>query len=183
MAVRILHCGKNRRNYDICLNKKIAGFPMRLAEVGDLIYFALRLDSEKRTVTGARGILEQPTDRKPWEDGEKYVQCFTVKDMEYCKPFDVSELKRIVGNSWPVKYLQRSKPIHEEDSINLLDDLFTANRISTPIYLSDGDDVVDIEETGEQTPPDDVVTQELDDMETAEAETTQDEAIKIMGTF
>jgi len=183
MAVRILHCGKNRRNYDICLNKKIAGFPMRLAEVGDLIYFALRLDSEKRTVTGARGILEQPTDRKPWEDGEKYVQCFTVKDMEYCNPFDVSELKRIVGNSWPVKYLQRSKPIHEEGSINLLDDLFTANRISIPIYLSDGDDVVDIEETGEQTPPDDVVTQELDDMETAEAETTQDEAIKIMGTF
>jgi len=188
MAVRILHCGKNKKNYDICLKQNIAGFPMRLAEAGDLIYFALRLDAEKKTVTGARGILDQPTDRKPWEDGERYVQCFTVKDMEYCEPVDLSELKRIVGSSWPVKYLQRSKPIHEEGSITLLDELFTANGLSTPVFFSDGEDeseaVVDTEEDDEQILSDDAsVDDEIDAMEPEQGETPQDEAIKIMGTF
>ncbi len=194
MATRILHCGKNTENYDICLKDKIAGFTMRVAEEGDLVYFALRLDKERKTVSGARGVLDAPTDKKPWDDAERYVQCFTVKDMQFCDPIDLSELKTVVGKLWSIKYMQSPKPIREEESCELLDSLFNENRVNQPIYFTeekekDTSEYVEDEEnhiTGEAALKSDTTTCSntvaWEDEKEAEEE-IQEDAINIMGTF
>ena len=193
MAVRILHCGTSVENYNICINQKIAGFTRRIAEIGDLIYFAVRIKDQKKTITGARGILEQPTDKKPWPDAEKYVQCFTVKNIEYCEPFDLSILKKTGGKYWPAKYLQNSKPITDTESVELLNEHFEKNRIEHPISL-EKEDFSDISEKTDSSNShiknavdtinsilgntlEDEIVQDSSDYETTE------EDIRVMGTF
>lgn len=37
---------------------------------------------------GARFVLDEAADYRPWPDGGRYVNCMTVKDMEFCGPFN-----------------------------------------------------------------------------------------------
>lgn len=126
--VRILHCGKFLDNYYLCINEKVAGFSQRfrVGGTGDLIYIAVKIG--KQSLCGARGTLGEITDIKPWEDAEKYIQCFKLKNIEFCEPFDISVLREAGGQSWGAKYLQGSKLIKDIDAINILDKNFKTNK-------------------------------------------------------
>ena len=175
MATRILHCGKSIENYNLCIEKKVAGFTKRVADEGDLIYFAVKKSNS--TICGARGYLSQLTIQKPWEDSERFVQAYTIRDLEYCKPFDLSILSEAGGKYWVLKYVQGSKEIKDEDAKKLLDDSFHAFKQTQFEKLDEEEqdqDVNGIEEMGIET---NIGNIKLDD------ESILTEQIKIMGTF
>lgn len=76
---RILHCGTSLKNYFLCINKKVIGFTQRTADIGDIIYLSVK--HNKKTLCGAKATISELTDYKPWEDAERYVQCFKVENM------------------------------------------------------------------------------------------------------
>lgn len=117
MAVRTLHCGKNIDNFNLCLDNKVAGFTHRGPEPGDVIYLLVR--KCKKTECGARFVLDYITDEKPWEDSDKYVVSFSIKDIEFCRLFDISFLKEDGGEYWTLKYLQASKEIDNKAAKHL----------------------------------------------------------------
>ncbi len=106
MATRILHCGKNIENYNICVDEKVAGFTAGGPSTGDLIYLVVRVG--KKSLCGARFTLNEITDYKPWPDSENYVLSYTIQNIEYCKPFDISVLAG-PGGPLGVKILASSK--------------------------------------------------------------------------
>ncbi|WP_027621820.1 hypothetical protein [Acetivibrio clariflavus] len=176
---RILHCGESRVNYNLCITKKVAGFTRRVAEKGDLIYFSIKIG--KKTLCGARGILGDPTDYKPWKDSERYLQCFRVINMEYCEPFDVSILKEYGGPSWGGKYLQGSKAIKEEEAIKCLEIMFEKNKRNEPYIFEQDEEINDI--AGDNNNNDDtlisgeeIIDDELDNF-------SEEDRLDIMGTF
>jgi len=133
MAVRILHCGKSIRNYNLCIEHKVAGFTKRGKNIGDIIFLVVKV--KKQSLCGLRAKLADTTDIKPWDDAENYVSCFMMEDIEYCKPFDIKVLAKVGGKSWGLKYLQGSKPIEDEEAIRILNDNFNQNRIDKPKYF------------------------------------------------
>ena len=80
--IRTLHCSTNIKNYNLCLNFKVAGFTHRGPESGDIIYLLFK--EGKKTFCGARFELDTITDEKPWDDAENYVLCYSVKNIEFC---------------------------------------------------------------------------------------------------
>ena len=123
-SVRILHCGKSVKNYYICMSSKIVGFTQRFSNggTGDRIYIAV--NSNGKSVCGARAILGEPVEQKPeWENGERLIKCYRIKDIEFCQFFDLSILKRVDKN-WGAKFVLSSKPIVVKKAINLLDKKF-----------------------------------------------------------
>jgi hypothetical protein len=176
MTIRILHCGKSIENYTLCIQHKVAGFTRRGALTGELIYLAVKVG--KNSLCGARGILSDNTDEKPWEDSENYVNCFRLEQMEFCQPFDIKILKSIGGNYWALKFVQGAKPINNEEAEQILNQEF-ANNISevftefTPTTKIDLDEDTPDEETIE------VTEQNIEEILNEVPETE----IKIMGTF
>lgn len=125
MAVRILHCGKSVENYNLCIEHKVAGFIKRVAEKGDLVYFAVKIG--KTSYCGARAILDEITDYKPWEDRDSYVQCYRIVNLEFCTPFELKILSEVGGKYWSVKYVQSAKTINDSAAISLLDEKFKSS--------------------------------------------------------
>lgn len=117
MTVRTLHCGKNIDNFNLCLDNQVAGFTHRGPEPGDVIYLLVR--KGKKTECGARFVLDYITDEKPWEDSDKYVVSFFIKDIEFSRLFDISFLKEDGGEYWTLKYLQASKAIDNKAAKHL----------------------------------------------------------------
>ncbi len=107
MIVRTLHCSNNIENYNICLDYEIVGFGHRGPVSGDKIYLLLKKD--RKTLCGARFELDNVKDEKPWEAADRYVLCYSIKNIEFCKFFDVEFLADIGGHYWTLKYLQGSK--------------------------------------------------------------------------
>lgn len=132
--VRIMHCGKSVENYHLCVTEKIAGFSQRFRTggTGDMIYVAVKIG--KQSLCGARGILDEVTDNKPWEDADKYIQCFKIKNIELCTPFDIKVLKKVGGNSWGAKYLQGSKIIKDKEAVEILNGEFI-NNITNKLFI------------------------------------------------
>lgn len=178
MNYRILHCGKSKINFNLCVEEKVAGFPRRLAEKGDMIYFVVKID--KKSLCGARGILDELTDYKPWEDRDRYLQCYKVINMEYCEPFDTSILRDYGGTSWGGKYFQGSKAIKEKEAIERLESVFNENK-RNEIYTFDIDNDTEIincdENDSEVAMPD--LDSEEDDIE----DISEEDRLDIMGTF
>lgn len=85
---------------------------------------------------GARAILSSVTDYKPWEDADRYVQCFMLKDIEFCTPFDISILSRVGGQHWGVKFTQASKEIKIQEAVDLLNRTFEMNRVEEYVPFS-----------------------------------------------
>lgn len=180
---RILHCGKLIENYYICINEKIAGFSQRFREggKGDTIYLAVKIG--KKSLCGARGILDEFTDNKPWNDSDKYIQCFKVKDLEFCKPFDISILREVGGKSWGAKYLQGSKAIKENEAVKLLNNKFMKN-ITNEVYMFSDDNDIIIEEDIQNN--EDIIDDEgnVDSDSDGIIDTDYDEdKLDILGTF
>ena len=125
-AVRILHCSDNLDNYVVCVENEVAGFGNRSPQKGDLIDLSYKVDNE--TLCGARFVLDRETDEKPWNDSERYVVSFKVRNVEYCKPFPLKIIGKI-EQYWGAKYLQGSKQIKEKNVQDLLDKTFRKNHI------------------------------------------------------
>lgn len=140
MSTRILHCSSSSENYNICIEQKVAGFSNRGPQPGDSVYLAAKVG--KKTLCGARFKLDRLTDFKPWPDGEKYVHSLTIKEVEYCQPFDLSILSQTGGKFWSLKYIQASKPISDKPACDLLEQEFSRNKTDyfTPFSIDSGED-------------------------------------------
>lgn len=106
------------------MSSKIVGFTQRFSNggTGDRIYIAV--NSNGKSVCGARAILGEPVEQKPeWENGERLIRCYRIKDIEFCQFFDLSILKKVDKN-WGAKFVLSSKPIIVKKAINLLDKKF-----------------------------------------------------------
>ena len=178
MSVRISHCSNSIENYNLCIKEKVAGFTNRGAKPGDLIYLVVKVG--KKSLCGTRFILDDPTDYKPWPDAENYVNALTIKDIEYCTPFDISILSEAGGKFWSLKYVQGSKPVSDSKAIDILNAVFQKNRT---------DAFIEFEEVAQSEI-------EIQEVKADEPETIEDEKelikvikeipdvkVNIMGTF
>ncbi|EJF09059.1 hypothetical protein O71_17226 [Pontibacter sp. BAB1700] len=98
-----------------------------------MVYLAVKVG--KRTLCGARFKLDQLTNHKPWQDGQRYVHTLSIKEVEFCKPFDMAVLSETGGKYWSIKYVQSSKPITDQAACDLLDRQFKTNKIDHFIPL------------------------------------------------
>ncbi|GHA63228.1 hypothetical protein GCM10007389_14610 [Pontibacter akesuensis] len=83
----------------------------------------------KKAVCGARFILDQVTDHKPWADGDKYVHALKVKNIEYATPFDLGLLAQVGGQYWGMKYMQFAKAIADSAAVDALKQAFEKNKV------------------------------------------------------
>jgi hypothetical protein len=175
MATRTLHCSDNYENYNICLDNSIAGFGHRGPLPGDKVYLLIK--KERKSLCGARFELDTVTDERPWEDSEKYVLCYTIRNVEFCDFFNIDFLSEVGGNYWTLKYLQGSKSFDEVAS-KLLDEEFSKHKCDERKYLrfenkKSGRD--NKKEPEEEEIKDDEIENIIKEVPEAE--------IKIMGTF
>lgn len=173
MKVRISHCSTSLENFYICLTEKVSGFINRGPQPGDLIYLVVKVG--KKSLCGARFILDEPTDFKPWADAESYVNALTIKNVEYCNPFDISMLSTPGGKYWAIKYVQGAKPINDESAVQFLDQEFNKNKSETlfkfdlePFVSAPEEDKITIDDEKELK----IIEKEIPDVK-----------INIMGTF
>jgi hypothetical protein len=122
MNTRILHCGDNLQNYYLCIEKQVAGFIRLAPSEGDLVYLAVKHNGI--SYIGARFTLDKPTNIKPWPDAKNYKFAYSIKNIEYCKPFNFSGLAKFGGTYWAAKYIQSSKPIKDEGALQFLNEQF-----------------------------------------------------------
>lgn len=181
MATRILHCSNLLENYRLCIEHNVAGFSNRGPQSGDQVYLVVKID--KVSYCGARFILDEPTDFKPWPDADNYVNVLTAKDMEYCEPFDISILRSIGGNPWALKWVQGSKPITDDAAQSLLEEEFLKNKKEEPELFSD-EHVKEANPIPESPAADDDITTIEDDNRFEEVvKMIPDIKVNIMGTF
>lgn len=175
--IRTLHCGKSTENYELCIDNRVAGFTHRGPQPGDEIYLVVKIGQS--SLCGARFILNDVTDEKPWEDSDKYVSCFSVKDIEFCKLFDLNFLKQVGGEYWSLKYLQGAKAF-DEKATKAIDEEFKKNKCKERQLLKDSQ----IDYTENEKDDDDDNSNEFtpEEIKKIEKEVPQ-EKINIMGTF
>ena len=174
MACRILHCGKSVRNYDICVDQKVAGFIQRVGNTGDIVYLVVKVNDQ--SMCGARGVLSQLTDNKPWPDAERYKQCFILRTIEYCKPFKINILSRLDNRNWYLKYVQAAKTILDQKAIDLLEQSFTSGR--TDLFCRYNEESYE-----ESTEIVDLAIDVIEESGSEDATVSEEEKINIMGTF
>lgn len=126
MSTRILHCSTSVENYNICIEHNVAGFSHRGPQQNDTVYLAVKVG--KKTLCGARFKLDQVTTHKPWPDSQRYVHTLSIKDVEFCQPFDLAILSETGGKHWSIKYVQSSKPITDQAACDLLDREFKSKK-------------------------------------------------------
>lgn len=174
--IRTLHCGKSIENFNLCIQKAVAGFTHRGPVSGDVIYLTVK-DNEC-SFCGARFVLDEVTDDKPWADSDRYVACFSVKNIEFCKFFNLSVLSSVGGKYWPLKYLQGSKAF-DENAIKLIESEFNKNKteflqsfdiLESTLSTNDEYDAIDTSQ---------ITIEEEQDI----VKEVPDEKINIMGTF
>ena len=152
ICTRILNCSTNIKNLYTCINEHVVGFTNRIASSGDMVYFAVKQEHENLCV--ARATLSEPTDFQPWNDGKKYRQCFSIKNIEYCNPFDLKGLSKIGGSKWYLKYCQSSKEIKDKEAIDFLSKNFSINQTDKIHKFDINDDVNTSNENDENTSSD-----------------------------
>ena len=175
MATRTLHCSDNYVNYNICLDNLIAGFGHRGPLPNDKIYLLVK--KERKSLCGARFELDTVTDERPWEDSDRYVLCYSIKNVEFCEFFDIGFLSEVGGNYWTLKYLQGSK-VFDEVASRRLDEEFAKHKCDERKYLkieSKKSNKAITKESDEEEIRDDEIERIIKEVPEAE--------IKIMGTF
>lgn len=127
MSVRILHCGESIENYNICINERVAGFSNKGPEKGDLIYLTVKTGN--KILCGARFTLAEKSDLKPWVDRSNFIYNFTIKDIDFCQPFDIAIISEVRGPLGILRFIKGAQALKERSSITLLDSQFVNNRI------------------------------------------------------
>lgn len=145
MKYYILYCSESIENYDICIENKIAGFVNSTPSVGDRVYFAVKMPKDAnhnlsgRPVCGARAILGETTEKRPWKDSEKYKKVFNVSDIKYCELFDMGVLNETNSDenkgSYGI-YLRAPCPLPEQ-YIKKLDEVFSQRITSAPFLFKE----------------------------------------------
>jgi hypothetical protein len=183
MAVRILHCGKSLKNYNLCIQEKVVGFVNQvIASPGDTIYLAVK--SGKKSFCGARGKLLEITDYKPeWDNPDLFIRCFTWTDIEYCQPFELNILAKPGGQYWPLKYIQSCKAIVDEAALKILEELFTKNKVSHNIFASNEDVHASTAFTPEEDDPEEIDDNISEENVQEVLKEVPDARIHIMATF
>jgi hypothetical protein len=168
--IRTLHCGKSIENFNLCLDHQVVGFTRRGPQKGDLIYLVVK--QGKKTVCAARFELDEITDEKPWSDRDRYISCYSMKNIEFCNPFHLDFLAAVGGTYWNLKYLQGSKAFDSE-AVYQINAVFEKNRTSNRADLKweEKDVEEEIEEIVDEIEAERVI-KEVPDAE-----------IRIMGTF
>lgn len=178
--IRTLHCSKNTKNYKLCLENEVAGFTHRGPAKNDLVYLLFK--KGKNSYCGARFVLNEVTDEKPWEDSDRYVLCYKVVNIEYCTPFEVSILKKVGGEYWPLKYLQGAKEIKDPNAVKLLETAFNENKVSNIVDPdSNFNGVITLSE--DDCSEDDEISQYSDKEIEKISQEVPEVQINIMGTF
>lgn len=77
MATYFCNCGSNIENFNLCIKNNVAGFPSSGYATGGLVYLIVKIN--KIWKLGARGYLKDETEKKPWEDSEKYKSAFNIE--------------------------------------------------------------------------------------------------------
>jgi hypothetical protein len=172
MAVRILHCGKSTVNYATCLRERVFGFTHRGPEIGDVVYLVVKRGKE--TLCGMRATLADVTDLKPWADADRYVLCYTLKDVNYSRPFDVRFLSDVGGEYWNLKYLQQAKSIKEYKAVELLGQVFERHQTEEPDYLGSA---------RPEEPEEPAYEEDEEQTTTATDRAVPDEKLSVLGTF
>lgn len=129
--VRVLHCGKSIKNYYLCIESRIVGFTQRFSSggTGDQIYIAVNVNG--KSLCGVRALLGEITDQKPeWEDSERYIRCYKIKNLEFCELFDLSILRK-VDKRWGAKFILSSKSINVQKAISTLEKKFNSSKCDT----------------------------------------------------
>ncbi len=151
----------------------MAGFSNRGPQSGDLVYLVVKVG--KKSLCGARFRLYEPTDLKPWSDSDNYVNTLSIKDIEYCQPFDIGFLSEHGGKYWGMKYLQGSKVIQDAAAVQALQTTFLTHKTAELVRF-----ILD-------TPPDIQEEEDTlieDDRELAQVQKEIPNAkVSIMGTF
>ncbi|MCB0519356.1 MAG: hypothetical protein KDD27_10465 [Saprospiraceae bacterium] len=149
----------------------MAGFSNRGPQSGDQVYLAVK--QGKKLYIGARFLLDEVTDRKPWPDAERYLHAMTVKDVEFCEPFELTELHHF-DPYWYLKFVQGSKPINSNEALQYLKGHFES-AITKDLYH-----FVDMEEEATEEQPETIE----DEKEAAKIIRKSPElGVSIMGTF
>lgn len=177
MSYRILSCSTFIENYYICLNKKIIGFSTKVGEIGDTIFLAIK--SKQGTVCGARATIYEQADIKPWKDGNRYIRCFKINNIEYCNPFNLNILKQFSEKRWGMKFILGSKIIKEQEAINLLNKTFESNKCKN-LYLFNEDELKGKRKVKLDEKPTNNKTQIIDNKFNCNDDIKQ---LNIMGTF
>ena len=119
--IRILNCSSSLENDYLCIEERVAGFTRRGAQFGDQVYLAVKRG--KKLYCDARFTLDEVADHKPWADAENYVHALSTKGVEFCQPFEVTELIHF-HPYWYLKFVQGSKHIDPAAAVKHLDDAF-----------------------------------------------------------
>ncbi|MFN8395861.1 MAG: hypothetical protein U0176_14590 [Bacteroidia bacterium] len=190
MSVRISHCSQSLENYYLCLKDQVAGFVNRGPQTGDLVYLAVKVG--KKSLCGARFKLDTPTDHKPWADADNYVNALTIREVEYCTPFDLSILATVGGPYWPLKYVQGVKPIKDAAVTKVLDLAFSQGKQPHLAKIEDfgdlegttdpGTDTAEEASAGPSEQQEETIVEDEQEFEKALKE-VPDAKISIMATF
>lgn len=182
MSTRILHCGSDVENYNLCINDKVAGFRNRGPQSGDIVYLVVKINNQSKC--GARGVLGDVTDFKPWKDADNYPNSLLITKMEFCKPFKLNILNKVGGKYWSLKYIQ-NVPALDDKANKMLEKSFNKLKIDKPhkFNIDEYEDIdSDIEEQEESST--DFKTEELETEEIDKIiKEIPDAKIKILGTF
>lgn len=175
MDTRILHCSNSLENYYLCLEHRVAGFTNRGPQPGNQIYLVVKVG--KKSLCGARFLLGEPTDNKPWADADNYVHTLTISGIEYCQPFDISFLSTYGGQFWGMKYLQGSKAIKDQAAVDALDAEFRKNKTAALVHfdLAEG-------QPAPEEPVEETIIEDEKELIQVEKE-VPNARISIMGTF
>jgi hypothetical protein len=179
MATRISHCSNSIENYNLCLTEQVAGFIDRTPQSGDIIYLVVKVG--KQSLCGAKFILDEPIDKKPWEDAEKYVNTFTIKNIEYCNPFDISIISTVSDKYWAIKFVQRNKSILDKKVLQLLEYEFNKNKKTTQYLFEKDQQRSDIEDNYKEEIENTTIEDEKELQKLIKE--VPDAKVSIMGTF
>lgn len=127
--VRILSCGTNLENFKLCISEQVAGFRIRFHSggTGDTVYLVVKIDN--KIYCGARGVLGELTDYKPWPDAANYKDAYRFRKFECCDLFELVPLIRQAGISNAGLVLQSPKPVQDETLRTLLDQTFSSRSL------------------------------------------------------
>lgn len=132
--IRILHCGNSIENYYTCINEKTVGFMKRFKENPKDTYIYLTVKAGNFSYCGARGILGDLTECKPWGDAIEYKQCFKINSVEYCEPFKINFLSQYLPVGWGTAYLVGAKLFSIEEAAKAMQSNFDKNKTGV-LYL------------------------------------------------
>ena len=122
---RILSCGTNLENFNLCISERVVGFRnhFHFGGTGDTVYLVVKIGNT--VYCGARGVLGELTAYKPWSDAANYKDAYRFRKLECCEPFEIVPLIRRAGIANAGLVLQSPKPVQDVTLCTYLEEAFS----------------------------------------------------------